>query len=428
MISHVVGSGADRPLDGSGRLLQTLESLLALPSAELRSTLVHACDLVSRAVRADKVDAFLYDAERSSLVALGTSDQPMSRLQRQLGLDVLPLANGGRVVLVYRTGETFTSGELDRDHEELRGIRESLRVRSMVAVALQVGGERRGVLAVASGEPSFFSPEDVRFTELVARWVGMVVHRAELVAHIERNALERGRRAVAEELITVIAHDLRNFISPIGLRLANIAMRAEEAGRDHDVEESRLAAAGLDRLTRMIENILDYARIDRGIFQMDRRPVELVPLGRELAQLLSTSARPIQLRASREVVVEGDRERLSQCLENILSNALKHSPPQVPVVLTIEPEPRPAGPWAKVVVCDDGPGIPPDVLPVIFERFITGEGSRGLGLGLYLARQIALAHGGELTVESSPGRGSRFVLALPLLRPVPVVAGLAKER
>ncbi len=80
------------------RLLETLERLLELPAADLQVTLTHATDLVARALAADKVDAFLYDPARDSLVAISSSNQPLSALQRRHGLDVLPLANGGRVV------------------------------------------------------------------------------------------------------------------------------------------------------------------------------------------------------------------------------------------------------------------------------------------------------------------------------------------
>ena len=90
----------DRSIDSRAapRFLETLERLLELPSADLKTTLSFASDLVADATGADKVDAFLYDSTRDSLVAVGTSDRPLSARQRKLGLDVLPLSNGGRVV------------------------------------------------------------------------------------------------------------------------------------------------------------------------------------------------------------------------------------------------------------------------------------------------------------------------------------------
>src|SRR5689334_18112886 len=91
-------------------LLSTLERLLEIPSADLPTALALACDAVAAAMQADKVDAFLLEPARSSLVAIGTSNQPLSGLQRRSGLDVLPIANGGRVVHVFETRAPFRSG------------------------------------------------------------------------------------------------------------------------------------------------------------------------------------------------------------------------------------------------------------------------------------------------------------------------------
>ena len=98
-------------------LLQTLERLLALPAANLGTALSESADLVARALDADKVDAFVYDPARDSLVAAGVSRQRLSDKQRRHGLDVLPLANGGRAVEVFRTRRTYVSGHVDRDDD-----------------------------------------------------------------------------------------------------------------------------------------------------------------------------------------------------------------------------------------------------------------------------------------------------------------------
>src|SRR5690348_8009436 len=132
------------------RYLHTLEQLLQAPPTDLSLMLTYAADLVAEAVRADKVDAFLYQAPRDSLVAVGKSTQPLSRLQQRSGLDVLPISNGGRAVFVYKNAQTFSSGELERDPHEVLGVKEVLRVRSIVGVPLQVGGTVRGVLMIAS--------------------------------------------------------------------------------------------------------------------------------------------------------------------------------------------------------------------------------------------------------------------------------------
>lgn len=400
--------------EASVRALETLESLLEIPAANLETALSKACDLTAAALGADKVDAFVYDASRASLVAVGTSHQPLSALQRNVGLDVLPLANGGRVPRIFETGETYWTGHLEGDLDELVGIRETLAIRSQLGVALDVGSVRRGVLMVASQKPDLFTDRDVRFAESIARWVGLVAHRAELVETIGKNAAEEGRRAAAEELLTVMAHDLRNYLSPVVMRLNLVGRRTASEHRDEDAHDVELALKALGRLSNLIANLLDVTRIDQGLFQIVSQPVDLCALVREAVQVLSTPQRPISLHACEDLIAPADETRIRQCIDNLLSNAVKHSPREAPVTVTLSKEQHEEGAWGRIDVIDEGPGIPHDLLPRIFERFVSGKQSRGgLGLGLYLAKSIALAHGGELSVETAPGKGTRFILRIP---------------
>jgi signal transduction histidine kinase len=108
-----------------------------------------------------------------------------------------------------------------------------------------------------------------------------------------------------------------------------------------------------------------------------------------------------------------DPERVRQALENLLANALRHAPEGTCVRLDLRRDRRPTGAWVLLSMSDEGPGVAPELLPHLFERFTAGAGSQGLGLGLYLARRIAEAHGGTLTVQSSPGAGACFTISLP---------------
>ena len=182
------------------RLLETLQRLLGIASPELRPALDQASDLVAEALGADKVDVFLHEAATDSLVAMGTSRTPMGRRQKALGLDRLPLANGGPVAAAYLSGEPYLNGRADLDPDQPRGVVEGLGVRSQMDVALDVGGARRGVLAAASAEPERWAERDLRFLEAAAGWVGMLTHRAELSEELARQAERRGERKAAEEL------------------------------------------------------------------------------------------------------------------------------------------------------------------------------------------------------------------------------------
>jgi signal transduction histidine kinase len=395
-------------------LLTTLERLLQIPATDLPTALTLACDAIAAATRADKVDAFLLDPTKNSLVAIGASNQPLSGLQRSVGLDVLQIANGGRVVQVFETKAPFRSGRLTEDPGELKGVREVLKVESKVAVPIDVGGHVRGVLVVASQKRDCYSEEDERFVVSISRWLGSVAHRAELAEEIARNAVEQGRREVAEELVTVLAHDLRNFVTPISARIQLVRDRATRDKRGADVRDTEAALKAVRRLGRLILDLLDAARLDQGVFHLDLQPVDLAAVAFEVASTLSTPTNEVRVVAPEEVLVCADPSRVAQCLENLVTNALRHSPQGSPVVMLVSKKPIDGGDVGSVDVVDEGPGVPAPMLSRLFLRFSRGEGSNGLGLGLYLARRIAMAHGGDLSVEAHPGKGARFRLDLPV--------------
>ena len=217
----------------------------------------------------------------------------------------------------------------------------------------------------------------------------------------------------AVELMTMLAHDLRNYITPVRGRLAMLYRRAQHEQREQDMRLAASATKTLERMDRLIANVLDTARQERGFFELIVQPVDLVLLARQTAELLQTDEIPIMLHLPETAIVDGDEERLRQVLHNLLVNAIEHTPSLAPVTLRLAAETRDGGTGIVLTVCDRGAGISPDVLPRIFERFASGPGSTGLGLGLYLARGIAMAHGGTLTVQSSSSAGTCFELALP---------------
>lgn len=399
------------------RLLDVLEQLLQLPGGDLKATLSHVSDVIAGSSGADKVDAFLYDKKRDTLVAVGSSTQPLSQLQREHGLDVLPVSNGGRVVHVFQTGKPFLSGRIDQDPDELPGIKHALKIKSKLGVPLEIGGERRGMIMLASLQHDFFTEQDARFMEAVARWVGVVTHRAELAEEIGRNAAEQGRRAGAEELITVLAHDLRNYLAPLTMRLQVLRLRAERENREDELRDVELLGRSIGRLGDLISDILDVSRIDQGVFAVRLRPIELSALVRDLVGAFLSAQHSIQVTVQQgdNIRVAGDPARLRQALENVIANAIQKSPTTATINVFVRREERAAAErQALVEVIDEGPGIPAEQLPYLFERFHTGR-EGGLGLGLYLARRIAKLHGGDLTASSAPGKGARFTLSLPLL-------------
>jgi signal transduction histidine kinase len=404
----------ERTPERRDRILRALEKLLEIPPTDSHSAMQQAAQCIIELTQADKADVFLFEPSTTSLVAVGTSDTPMGRKQKARGLDRLPLANGGRTVHVFQAGKTWHHNRQDEDPEELPGVKNELGVRSHVGVLIEVGEARRGVLDVVSSKPDFFTADDVRFLETVARWVGSVVHRVELVETVTKAAVAQGRRAAAEELITVLAHDMGNHLVPLRMRLELIHRRAARARASEYLRDAEAAEQALAALSRLISDLMDVGRLEQGLFSLMRYPMDLVTIAEEVARVATTPGREVQLTGVQELVVEADPNRIRQALENLVSNAQKHSPAGLPVVVDVNRQQRQDGAWALLSVRDQGPGISPELMPRLFERFSRGPKSNGLGLGLYLVRSIAEAHGGTLSVQSEPGKGALFELALPV--------------
>lgn len=395
------------------RLLTTLEALLCLEAGELMDTLDRAANLLVDALGAEKLDVSLHDPSIDTLVSMGISNTPLGKRQQQIGMDRLPVANGGRVVEVYQSGKPYITGRADEDPVVLPGFTRGLGIRSLLVVPLDIAGERRGALHAASTSVDAFTQEDLFFLEAVSRWVGMVAHRAELVEEIAREAAEAARRTAADEIVTVLAHDLNNHLMPLKARVDLMHRRASRLNDAKLIEHANEARLALARLRLMISGMLDVARLDQGLFALALQPVDLAHLVHEVAATFKVRRARAVVRVPEELVVQADPDALRQAVENLLANAIKHSPDGVPVTLEVIEDETESGSKVVIAVRDEGPGIAPEVMPRLFERFASGPGSGGLGLGLYLARGIAEAHGGTLAVGSEPERGTTFRLSLP---------------
>jgi signal transduction histidine kinase len=223
--------------------------------------------------------------------------------------------------------------------------------------------------------------------------------------------LEEERQAFA----AMVAHDLR---SPLTAVRGTAQLLQQRMGDDATVQR-RLdtIVRETDRVARLAADLGDAAGAAGGHLELRPIRVELGMLVRDAVERLQTAGakQPVQLHAAPGPVwVDADPERLAQVLDNLLGNAAKYSPADQPIAVEVE-----AVPDARVIVRDRGPGIAPDELPHLFERFYRTHDARrgqqkGSGLGLYISHEIARAHGGDLTADSVLGAGSRFTLHLPL--------------
>lgn len=180
------------------------------------------------------------------------------------------------------------------------------------------------------------------------------------------------------------------------------------------------------RLNRMITEMLDLDRMESGRITLNVEPVNLNEIIRDVAarSTLNAPAHHVSLRIDESLPpIPGDRDKLTQVLANLVSNAVKYSPAGGEIILSSVRE----GDLARVRVRDHGMGIPPEALEKVFDRFSRVESGashyiQGTGLGLPIVRQLVQMHGGRAWVESTPGEGSTFQFAVPVAGP-PDAAG-----
>lgn len=226
----------------------------------------------------------------------------------------------------------------------------------------------------------------------------------------ERKRVER----VKDELISTVSHELRTPLTSVVGALGLIGAGA--AGALPEAAERLIAIAdgNARRLIRVINDMLDIDRIEAGRLRLNREPVDLRQAARTAAAAAGDARVQLDL-AEAPVLVEGDVERLVQIATNLLSNALRVSLDDAPVILAVSTGPDGS---AMLSVADRGPGIPASFRTRIFGRFERAEGQEattGTGLGLAISREIAVLHGGALDYVDRTGGGTRFTLTMPLL-------------
>lgn len=401
------------PVPKHEALLITLQRLLELPTTSVSETLHQSTQLVAAALHAEKVDTFLYDPATESLLAYGTSQTPMGAKEQALGLDQLPLREGGRAAHVYQTGQPYWSGQVQRDPAELPGMKWDLGIKSEILVPLSTDGTPRGVILASSSTPEHFAEEDLHFLEAVTHWIGVLMQRAEMMEQQTREAMAQAHRLAAEEILTEMAHDLGNMLTPIKGRLDLLERRARREGQVGYERELLIIKQSVVRVRRLMTDLLDVSRFRQGLFTLDVQAFNLVEMLDDMASIWSTPQHAIHLHAPEYLLVTADPSRIQQAMENLLSNATTHAEGSTAVQVVVKEEQRDEGPWVAVTVSNQGPPIPPEQLATLFLPFAKGEQSQGMGLGLHLAERIAHAHHGSLTVRTDAGPTTHFVLSWP---------------
>ncbi|MBK9265796.1 MAG: response regulator [Polyangiaceae bacterium] len=286
---------------------------------------------------------------------------------------------------------------------------------SYIVVPLLHNDRVIGAMSLAyMGSGRSYCVEDLPLAEELARRAVVAIENARLFQEAQDAIRDR------EQLLAVVSHDLRNPLNTI--RMGALALSHDQSAEDDNgrrrLRQLRFILNSVDRMTHLVRSLLDMATIQGGRMYLDHtnEPVDsLLDCVQEMMQPLVDSHQiflTIVRAEGQPLVVRCDRERILQVFSNFLGNAIRFAPRGTEVTIRIERQGRDL--W--VSIADQGPGIAEEDLPLIFDRFWRKrhKDGGGTGLGLFIAKGIVEAHGGEVRVESVCGRGSTFSFSIPL--------------
>jgi signal transduction histidine kinase len=394
----------------------------------IRTFLAHSAELT----REPDETAMIRDLQRLAAEALGVPNaavglaSPDGRVLRWVATDdpqETPSDQwiAGRAFTERRA--VFSRSPMTDDPENAEGYREA-GVEAIMAAPIEVGEHRFGVLLFHAPRVPLFAYTDLQLSVVLAQQAAGILESRQLL----REAAEVQAREVAarakEDFLSAAAHDLRTPLSSMVLRAELLRKRLERdesphlAAVDAVLEDAR-------RVTEFVGDLLDAARAEQGRLSMTEEPIDLAEVTRETAERFrSGNQHDLSVTAPAEAWVTGDRRRLQQVVENLLSNAKKYSPDGGPIAVEVATTDG----MARVSVRDRGIGVAPEDQPNLFQRFSRGRNVddrrfSGMGLGLYICRRIVEEHGGEIWAESELGVGTTMRFRLPSHRMDPRTDG-----
>ena len=387
LISPAALGVAQRALDGSTSILANTRIVESISSITGSYPLRNASGDVVAAVVVDKSGRSLPSGWGFIGASLANVGQMTLLMALLIGIPAIPI---GAIIGIRRA----------------RAISEP--VIALTSAADAIADERLEVRVQPEGEDEI-AALGRRFNEMAERLQGSLAREATARARAE------ALLAANQELVANVSHELRTPVALIRAHLESLATDPEQAE-----EYIRIALREADRLESLVDDLFQLARLEEQELALEREPYDVGGAVREATESLIEPARRetgILLRAdvaAGDLTCVGDRARLVQVVQNLIRNAIRHTPEGGIVLVTA----RPDHDQVIVSVQDTGVGISPEDLPHIFDRFYRGERSRnrshgGAGLGLAIAKRMIEQMGGTITVESEVGEGSMFTISLP---------------
>src|SRR5438132_10322592 len=295
-----------------------------------------------------------------------------------------------------------------------------MKLASLLILPLRTRREMLGALVIAANDPDrAMSDENLPLAEVLAERASLAIENAKLYTEqVDARRKVEDLSRLKDEFLSIASHELRTPVTSIKgyTQLAKTLIRE----RDLDTSEEYLDIAldQIDRMSRLILELLDVSRIETGRLEIRREAIQWTAFVSEVVHRHHTAVSNRRFNLNLPVAgkfISGDRDRLEQVLGNLLENAVKYSPDGSEIIVAVEQKDD------EVITCvrDRGIGIPADELGQVFERFhrgrqVSSTNYGGLGLGLYITKQIVERHSGAIWVDSKEGAGTSFHFSLPV--------------
>lgn len=400
------------------------------PAAGLRPNELEAMYAISRVVaRAEDIDSAMDEITQHTRAVFIFDSAVLYRLQagpdqlEPLFARVVGRGRSAPADLVW--GEVAAKQALEtgqmviQEAEAQDAERDRLDEHFYLALPMMAGGRITGALVfIRFGGPSY-SSEQINLASFIATHVSQLFERQLLVERVANLEAERRLTRLQDEFIAMVSHEL---LTPLGfIKGYTTTLLRKDAAWDEKtlLEFLQIIDEESDRLSELIENLLDSSRLQSGTLRIELKPLLLADLLGDILSRVQTRYNNLRMEADlsqAEIPVAADAKRFGQIMDNLIANAVKYAPGSDLRLWVV-----PAEGGAEIHLADSGPGIAPEHLPNLFKRFYRvperSGGVRGTGLGLFICEQLVHAHHGTIRVESEPGRGTTFVLWLPIVPP-----------
>jgi K+-sensing histidine kinase KdpD len=390
-ISHARLFEAER---GARRRLEALQSVtdIALSKLTVDELLSELLPRIRQVIDADTCAVLLLDDANDELVAraaVGIEEEVEAGVR-------IPVGKGfaGRVAA---SKQPVILDDVDHAHV-LNPILREKGIKSLLGVPLLIRDTAIGVLHVGTLSHRHFTSEQTELLQLVAERVALAIERAQL--HQEMLRLDQLRA----NFVAIASHELRTPATSVVGAITTLVARGDTLADETRHELLQVAHTQGQRLTQLLEQLLDLSRLSSNRIKITAKPLVLRGLLEKIAADSIPPKTPLQLEVPGDLAAVADPLALDRIISNLLTNAAAHGAP--PIVLSAAQQDA----HIRISVTDHGSGVPDDAVEQLFEQFNRDETSKGAGLGLAIARAYARAHGGELLYHRNE---NRFELVLP---------------